>query len=441
MQRVLPTLAVMTDAAHVKEQEADAHTEPHKVAVARRRRMSGRDIHEAHRVSTPLELLFDLTAVVAVAAAAAQLHHAVAEQHLMSGLVAYVTTFASIWWAWMTYTWFASAYDTDDVGFRVATMVQMVGVLILAAGVPKAAHGDLTLGTLGYVVMRVGLVWLWWRVAREHPDRRRTALRYVVGILSAQTLWVARLALLQVQPALALPSFFLLALLELAVPVWAAKVGHTPWHAHHIAERYGLFTIIVLGECVLGTTTAISSVIESEGWSWGLAGVGAGGVGLILTLWWVYFLVPSAEALHHHRERAFRWGYIHFLVFGSLAALGAFLGVVADQLKGSAAGSAAGAAAAAPHALSPVLVIALAAAAVAIYLATVWSMSAGLTRVQARLAPAWLGALALLVAVVAAVMLGLPLTWAICLLPLAPAIVIVTVELGLRRRPEQYRIG
>jgi low temperature requirement protein LtrA len=402
--------------------------------------MAGRDIDEAHRVSTPLELLFDLTVVVAIAAVAAQLHHAVAEQHLGQGLVAYLTTFASIWWAWMTYTWFASAYDTDDTGFRLATMVQMVGVLILAAGVPRMAAGDPTLGTLGYVVMRVGLVSLWWRAAREHPERRRTAMRYVVGILAVQTLWVARLALL---PEWALVTFFALGAAELMVPVWAAKAGHTPWHAHHIAERYGLFTIIVLGECVLGTTTAISGVLEAQGWSWSLVGVGGGGVALILALWWVYFLVPSGEALHHHRERAFRWGYGHYFVFASLAALGAFLGAVADRIKVPVAGAASVGGAAAGSSLAPhsmTLAIALVAAAVAVYLTSAWAMSAAVTRVNARLAPAWLAALALLAAVVAAVAAGLPLAWAIAALPLAPAVVIAAVEHGKRHHPERFRL-
>ena len=200
------------------------------------RRMAGRDIHESHRVSTPLELLFDLTFVVAIAAAASQLHHAVGEHHLGSGMLAYFTSFAAIWWAWMNFTWFASAYDTDDAAYRVMTMLQMVGVLVQAAGVPTAMQGDFASVTMGYVVMRVSQVALWLRAGREHPERRRTCQRYAIGIFVVQTFWVVRLAL---PPSLGLESFLFLVLLEFAIPVWAAKAGHTPWHAHHIAERYG----------------------------------------------------------------------------------------------------------------------------------------------------------------------------------------------------------
>ncbi len=400
--------------------------------------MAGRDIGEAHRVSTPLELLFDLTFVVAIAFAGAQLHHAVAGHHLAQGLLGFVTTFAAVWWAWMAFTWFASAYDTDDAHYRLCTMVQMVGVLVLAAGVAKASEGDFTMLTLGYVVMRVGMVALWWRAARQHPERRATAMRYVWGILFVQSLWVARLAFpLTWGPLWIYGSWAVLLLFEMAVPMWAARAGHTPWHAHHIAERYGLFTIIVLGECVLGATNAVAGLIEARGWTWDLVGVGFGSVALVLSLWWVYFLAPFGEALHHHRERAFRWGYGHFVVFASLAAMGAFLGVVADQLKVAGAGTAV---AAGHAALAPTLVIGLVAAAVAIYLTSMWIMTTHVAGLKLRMGPVWAAALALLAGVVAAVAAGLPLAWALPALALAPAFVIAAVEHSRRRKPELHQI-
>lgn len=340
--------------------------------------MAGRDVHEAHRVSTPLELLYDLTYVVAIALTGVELHHAVIAGHLGAGLLGYATTFIAVWWAWMQFTWFASAYDTDDVPYRLYTMLQMVGVLILASGVPDASAGNFKTVTAGYVVMRVSMVRLWARAAREHPERRRTAWRYVWGTLAVQALWVARLAL----PAhLGYASWLVLILCEFAVPIWAARAGHTPWHAHHIAERYGLFTIIVLGECVLGATQAVAGLIGTTGWSWEVAGVGVGSTALVLALWWVYFLVPFGDALHHHRGRAFLWGYGHCLVFASLAAMGAFLGVVADQLSLAADPS---------HRVAPVLAIGLVAGAVASYLAAMWFMTVFVVGTRLRMGWAFL---------------------------------------------------
>jgi low temperature requirement protein LtrA len=121
------------------------------------RRMIGRDPDEQERASTPRELLFDLTFVVAVARAAAQqLHHALAEEHLAHALVGYTMAFFSIWWAWMNFTWFASAYDTDDAPYRLLTLVQMGGVLVFTAGIPTwFDHNDFTTVLIGYVIMRL----------------------------------------------------------------------------------------------------------------------------------------------------------------------------------------------------------------------------------------------------------------------------------------------
>ena len=105
-----------------------------------RRRMVARDPGQVHRASTPLELLFDLCFVVAVSQAAAQLAHGVEDDHMGPALLGYAMVFFGIWWAWMNFTWFASAYDTDDVPYRLLTLVQMAGALVLAAGDARGAH-------------------------------------------------------------------------------------------------------------------------------------------------------------------------------------------------------------------------------------------------------------------------------------------------------------
>src|SRR3954469_20935258 len=100
--------------------------------------MDGRDPAEAHRASTPLELLFDLCFVVAVAQAAAQLAHGIEEEHTAAAVGGFPMGFFPIRWAWIIFPWFTSAYDVDDVPYRLLPLLQMAGVLILAAGVPAA---------------------------------------------------------------------------------------------------------------------------------------------------------------------------------------------------------------------------------------------------------------------------------------------------------------
>ncbi len=300
-------------------------------AVPWHRPMSGRDPDEQHRSSTPLELFFDLCFVVAVAAAAESLHHDLAHDHL-SGYVWYAAVFFGIWWAWVNYSWFASAYDSGDASFRLLTFVVMTGVLVLAAGVPRAAgeEHDFWVLVVGYVIMRVAMIPLWLRVAREHPECRTTALRYAGGIAVLQVLWVLRTALVP-HEALGWVMFALLVVLELALPYWAEHAGQTPWHRHHIAERYELLTIIVLGEVILATTQAISGAVDAHGLDGQLVLLILGGLLLVFSMWWIYFKAPVVDEIT--RRTAFVFGYAHYFVFASVAATGATLAVLVDVLQ------------------------------------------------------------------------------------------------------------
>ncbi|MBE1558317.1 low temperature requirement protein A [Nonomuraea africana] len=297
--------------------------------------MNARPIDEPHRVSSQLELLFDLTFVVAVAAVTAQLAHNIADGHGLAGLVPFLQVFFAIWWAWMNFTWFASSYDTDDVAYRLLTMVQMAGVLVLAAGVPAAVgHSDLGIITLGYLIMRVGLVTQWLRAALEDPASRRTALRYAAGISLVQLGWLLRLALVEtgaLSASFQLPLFVCLVVLELAVPRWAERARATNWHPHHIAERYGLFTIILLGESVLAASRGVEGALEAGEISGPFVVIAGSGLVLLFALWWLYFLVQSGEGLRDRRHRSYLWGYGHYGIFAALAALGAGLEVAVEQ--------------------------------------------------------------------------------------------------------------
>jgi low temperature requirement protein LtrA len=288
-----------------------------------RTRMVARDQGERHRVSSPLELLFDLTFVVAVSQIAGRLAHATELGHGAEAIRPFLMVFFAIWWAWMNFTWFASAYDTDDAPYRVMTLLQMAGVLVLAAGVPSAFEGRFTTVTVGYLIMRVGLVSLWLRAALAHPEGRTTALRYAIGISFVQVLWVSKLALPGAGP---LWLFFVLAGLDLAVPPVAERAGRTTWHPHHIAERYGLFTIILLGESVLAATNAVRGAV-ANGLSARLIVIAMAGLVIVFALWWIYFAEPAGDALEERRDRSFFWGYGHYAIFAAFAALGAGLEV------------------------------------------------------------------------------------------------------------------
>ena len=391
----------------------------------RLRRMSGRDPHEHHRTATPLELLFDLTFVVAFGAAGNELAHALAENHVTSGLAGFGFAMFAICWAWINFSWFASAYDTDDWAFRLLTMVQMAGVLILALGLPEmfesvseGDHIDNRVMVAGYVVMRVAMVGQWLRVMRQDPQRRNCARIYIISLIVSQAGWIA-LAIADTSVA----TFFLLALvpflIETSGPVLAeTRRGGTPWHPHHIAERYGLLAIITFGEGILGTIAAMSAHVHDPaiGWSADAVIVLAAGVALTFGMWWTYFAIPWADILHHHRERSFFWGYGHMLIFSSIAATGAGLHVTQYYLDGHSQLGATG-------------TLLTAVVPVAVFTGMLYLMYA----VSMRAADPFhltllVGTAAVLVAAIVLVDRGLSLPWSLVVVALAPVVTIVGYE-------------
>lgn len=306
----------------------------------RSRRMTGRDPHQVHRAATPLELLFDLAFVVAFGTAANELAHALAEDHVAAGVVAFCFATFGISWAWINFTWFASAYDTDDWVYRLTTMLQMVGVLVFALGLKPmftsvTGHEetlDLDVMVWGYVVMRAAMVLQWWRAARHDESRRQASQTYMVSIVTAQVLWCV-LAVTDFPVGTTFVLMVIPFLVEMGGPAYAEKRrGGTPWHAHHVAERYGLMVIICLGEGMIGTMVTLSA-LSADGLTWDVGLLALSGTALTFGIWWCYFVVPNAEILHARRERSFGFGYGHMAIFGSIVAIGAGLHVAGYYLE------------------------------------------------------------------------------------------------------------
>ncbi|WP_136037114.1 low temperature requirement protein A [Microbacterium sp. K35] len=294
--------------------------------------MLPRDPAQPHRTASTLELFFDLVFVVAVSIASSQLHHALSHGDFVHGITSYAMVFFAIWWAWMNFTWFATSFDTDDWLYRVTTFVQMGGVLILAAGVPRAFdEGDFTVPVIGYVVMRVAMVAQWLRASRSAGALRSATRRYASGIAGVQVLWVLFL-LIPTGPA-QLVAFVVFALIEISVPVFAEYRRQTPWHRHHITERYGLFTLIVLGESLLASANAIIDALDEVEALGPLIAISVLTLVVTASLWWIYFWPPHHRAITSFR-RSLRYGYTHYFVFAAAAAFSAGIEVELDVLTG-----------------------------------------------------------------------------------------------------------
>jgi low temperature requirement protein LtrA len=310
-------------------------TRPYRAAATVRfglSRMIPRDPGEDSRASSPMELFFDLVFTVAVAGAATGLFAGESAGDIPRALGAYAMVFFTIWWAWVNFTWFASAFDTDDWLYRLTTIVQMAGALIIAAGSrPAMADLDFRLVTQGYVLLRLAMLAQWIRAGHDTRELRPVAWRWAGGIAIVQALWVARMEWLPA--SWGVWSFFVLVGAELAIPPIAQWRRHIPWHPHHIAERYGLFTLIVLGESVLASSSAVIDASQSSTHPASLVTMAGGGLILAAAQWWVYFARP----MHQHLDSmgsAFAFGYFHYVVFAAVGAFSSGIDICIQAIEG-----------------------------------------------------------------------------------------------------------
>jgi low temperature requirement protein LtrA len=238
----------------------------------------------------------------------------------------------------------------------------------------------------------------------------------MAAIGAAQVGWVA-VAVLRLPVGTTFALFGILVVIEMAGPFIAERKARTPWHPHHIAERYGLLVIITLGEVIIGTVASLNAVVHGEaGWSVDAVLLAIAGVGLTFGCWWMYFALPWAEPLARHRERAFSFGYGHLVVFSSLAAMGAGLHVAAYSLEGESRIGATG------TVLSVVIPV-------AVYVGVLYVLNSQLMRTADPFHLALLGGTAaILVASIVLVTAGVSMPVCLVVLALAPVVTVVGYE-------------
>ena len=244
------------------------------------------------RHATWLELFFDLVFVVAVA----ELAHELSGDVSLAGFGRFVALFVPVWWAWIGATYYANRFDTDDALHRLLTFVQMVAAAALAVNVHHGL-GETSAGfAVSYAVFRFVLVLQYARAGRQVAEARALTRRFGTGFAVAATLWL----LSAFVPA---PWRFVLWAAGLAVdfatPISAGRL-HTTLapHEEHLPERFGLFTIIVLGESAVGVVNGVTEVA----WTLGSFFTAVFGFAVAFALWWLYFDNVDGSAIRAARE-------------------------------------------------------------------------------------------------------------------------------------------
>lgn len=247
----------------------------------------GDGIEEESRRATWLELFYDLVFVVAVS----QVAHYLSQHLSWSGLIGYIALFIPIWWAWIGATFYANRFDVDDIGHRLLTAVQMLGVAAMAVNVHHGLGESSGGFALSYVVVRLILVFQYLRAARHVASAKGLATRYAVGFALAATLWFLSVF---VPIPLRFALWGVAMVIDLTTPLTATRqqVKLLP-NFEHLPERFGLFVIIVLGEAIIAVVNGVS---EQE-WEPMSAFVAFFGFAVAFGLWWIYFENVNGAAL------------------------------------------------------------------------------------------------------------------------------------------------
>jgi len=268
---------------------------------------------EARR-ATWLELFFDLVFVAAVG----QLANALSAQPTSGRFFEFVGLFVPVWWAWSGFTFYANRFDTDDLPYRLLTLLAMFAVAVLATTVPGVFRGATVGFPLAYVGVRVILLVLYLRARRHVPEARGLTTTFLFAFGLGALVWLVSLAAPR-------PWSYVLwggALApELGAPLLAwRQLPRAPIDPRHLPERFGLLTLIVLGESVL----AVVLGVEKVSWVGGSALSASAGFLVAASLWWIYFDFLDESAVSARGIRSgLTFVYMHFFVVTGLAALGA----------------------------------------------------------------------------------------------------------------------
>jgi low temperature requirement protein LtrA len=271
------------------------------------------------RHATWLELFFDLVFVLAIAELAHYLH-----DHLtVGGFLGFAFLFLPVWLVWSNFSYYADLFDVDGSLYRVMMLVTMLFSISLAVNINIALDGGSAGFAASYVALRVLLVGLYAWAWRWVEETRALATWHIAGFSAGAVIWAASLLV----PESARYWVWGLGLLvEMATPILAQflVLDDAPVQRSHLPERFGLFTIVVLGESVLVTGVGVS---DTE-WATSSVVVAVLGFAAVGCLWWLYFdHVVDESAVEHAftngvRELlvGFSWAYLHLAIYIGLAA-------------------------------------------------------------------------------------------------------------------------
>jgi low temperature requirement protein LtrA len=266
---------------------------------------------QGERHATWLELFFDLVFVISIAEVA----HTLEDYRTLADFLGTAGLFVAVWWAWVGYTVYADRFDTDDVAHRVLVLAGMLAVIAMALSVHDALHGGSARFALAFVAVR-GIVLLLNARARRHAAPARPLLNlFLAAFSTGAALWL--LSVFVPEPARYV-LWGVALVIELSAPwVGRRQIVKAPVHTSHLVERFGLFTLIVLGESVVRVAQGAADV---DDWTTATLAAAGGGFLLVAGLWWLYF-DRLDEGTVRSVLRGLVWNYTHLPLLAGLVSV------------------------------------------------------------------------------------------------------------------------
>jgi low temperature requirement protein LtrA len=284
--------------------------------------------YKEHHV-TWLENFYDLIVAIIVF----QLSRNLNENVSLYGFLSFVALFIPVVWSWVGVTFYSTRFETDDLTHRLLMLLQIAAAVFMAVSVPDGLGQNSSWFALSYAIMRTILVIEYLRTRRQVPAARQLTTRYSIGFSIAAGIWFASIF---VPPPIRL-IFWVIGLgVDIGTPLLFARqlsVQFAP-HIHHLPERFGSFTIIVLGISILGVVNGIAAH------NWTVSSMISAGLGLSIafSLWWIYFDTVDGSEIRALRENKrigiyVTWLYIHFPLLIGFTAFGVSIEhvVLSDQ--------------------------------------------------------------------------------------------------------------
>jgi low temperature requirement protein LtrA len=271
--------------------------------------------YKEHHV-TWLENFYDLIVAIIVF----QLSRDLNDDVSVYGFLSFVALFIPVVWSWVGVTFYSTRFETDDLAHRLLMLLQIAAAALMAVSVPNGLGKNSSWFALSYAIMRTVLVIEYLRTRRHVPAARQLTMRYSIGFSIAAGIWFVSIFV----PTPIRLIFWIIGLtVDIGTPLLFARqlsVQFAP-HAHHLPERFGSFTIIVLGISILGVVNGIAAH------NWTVSSIISAGLGLgiAFSLWWVYFDTVDGSEIRALRENKqigiyVTWLYIHFpLIIGFTA--------------------------------------------------------------------------------------------------------------------------